>query len=497
MKTQTPVLSRARDARSQLASAAMLQHSTLSVKPLQAVHDEKACNSGGLQRHLGMWSLMAIGIGATVGAGIFVLSGVAAHDAGPAVVIAFLFAGIACTFSALAYAEMSAALPVTGSAYTYTFATLGEGFAWLVGWNLLLEYALGASLVARGFSGYCAALLKDIGVTLPTWSVNGPLDGGIVDLPAVIIVLIMSVIVTLGIRECARCTAAMVVLKLLAVGAVILIGATRINPQNWTPFVAEGWGAVFKSTALVFLAFVGFDIVSSTAAEVRNPGRDLPRGILGTLVICTVLYCLMAGTLTGMVPYKEIDPASPITSAFEAVQMPFVGGIIAVGALVGMASVLLAVLIGLPRILMAMARDGLVPIWAAKVHPRTGTPIMTTIIATIVVSLSAGLLPIDAIASLTGVGTLTAFAAVCASVVVLRAREPNLPRPFRVPGPRWISLVGTLICLALILQLLPSLWLPLLMWMSLGAAIYALYGYRNSTLRRATAARNSSNMSTS
>jgi APA family basic amino acid/polyamine antiporter len=198
-----------------------------------------------------------------------------------------------------------------------------------------------------------------------------------------------------------------------------------------------------------------------------------------------------------MVPYKEIDPASPITSAFEAVHMPFVGGIIAVGALIGMASVLLAVLIGLPRILMAMARDGLVPTWAAKVHPRTGTPIMTTIIATVVVSLSAGLLPIDAIASLTGVGTLTAFAAVCASVVVLRAREPNLPRPFRVPGPRWISLVGTLICLALILQLLPSLWLPLLMWMTLGAAIYALYGYRNSTLRRATAARNSSNMSTS
>lgn len=462
----------------------MTTSSPFSVKPLRAVQEERATQSGGLKRHLGSWQLMALGIGATVGAGIFVLSGVVAHSAGPAVVLSFLMAGIACSFAAVSYAEMSAALPVTGSAYTFAYATLGECIAWLVGWNLLLEYALGASLVARGWSGYMAGVLDDAGVALPTMFLNGPFEGGFIDVLSVLIVLSMAAVVALGIRESARFTSAMVVLKLVVVAAVIIIGATCIQPSNWTPFVPEGWGPVFKATALVFLAFVGFDMVSSTAAEVRDPGRDLPRGILGTLLVCTVLYCAMVATLTGMVPYLEIDAQSPITSAFQGANMPFVGGVISLGALVGMASVLLAVMVGLPRILMAMGRDGLLPSWTGRVNARTGTPLLTTVISAVVVALAAGLLPLNALASLTGVGTMTAFTAVCIAVVVMRKREPDLVRPFRVPGPNWVPLIGAVICGGLIAQLLPSLWLPLSIWIGAGLAVYALFGFRNSTLRR-------------
>lgn len=466
---------------------------------MHAVRQETATSSGGLRRHLGAWDLTAIGIGATVGAGIFVLSGVVAHDVGPAVIITFLLAGLACAFSALAYAEMSAALPITGSAYSYTYATLGEGMAWLVGWNLLLEYVLGSSLVARGWSGYLAGMLGDLGVTLPNALQNGPFDSstdpsqaaGIIDLPAVLIVLAMACIVVLGIRESARFTKAMVVLKLTAVLTVILVGSTCIDSANWTPFAPEGITPIFKGTVLVFLAFVGFDVVSSTAAEVRNPGRDLPLGILRTLVICTILYCLMAATLTGIVHYKDIDPDSPITSAFRSAQLPFIGGVIAAGALIGMASVLLALLVGLPRILMAMGRDGLVPAWTATVNQRTGSPVAVTIVATVVIASAAGLLPLADLANMTGIGTLTAFAAVSASVTLLRKREPNLPRPFRIPGPDWLPLGGTIICVGLMVVLLftakQTLLISLFVWLALGSTLYALYGFRKSALRRSNA----------
>lgn len=466
----------------------MSARSPFSVKSLQAVQQEAASRSGGLKPSLGFTDLMAIGIGATVGAGIFVLSGVAAQEAGPAVVVSFALAALACAFSALAYAEMGAALPVTGSAYAYVYASLGEVIAWMVGWNLLLEYALGASLVASGWSGYLVGVLRDIGVSLPRWSVNGPtVPGGLIDLPAMLIVFAMASIVLLGMRESARLTRYMVALKLTAVAAVIIVGATQVDPANWAPFAPRGWGSVFKAAALVFLAYVGFDVVSSTAAEVRAPGRDLPRGIIGSLVVCTLLYSLMSGVLTGMVPYKAIDVRSPITSAFNAAHLGFIGGVISAGALIGMASVLLALLVGLPRILLAMGRDGLLPAWAAVVHPRTGTPVATTLAVAFGVALSAALLPLEALASLCGVGTLTAFTAVCASVAVLRKREPDLPRPFRFPGPAWTPWVGSLVCLALLAQILPTIWPRLLIWMGLGLAVYASFGFSHSRLARGSA----------
>ncbi len=461
----------------------MSAHSPFSVKSLQAVHQEAVARSGGLKPSLGVIDLMAIGIGATVGAGIFVLSGVAAHEAGPAVVVSFSLAALACIFTAFAYAEMGAALPVTGSAYAYVYASLGEVIAWMVGWNLFLEYALGASLVASGWSGYMAGVLRDLGVNLPPWCVNDPsVPGGLINLPAMLIVLTMASVVLLGMRESARVTRCMVALKLTAVAAVIIVGATQIEPANWTPFVPNGWGSVFKAAALVFLAYVGFDVVTSTAAEVRNPGRDLPRGIIGSLIICTILYALMSGVLTGMVRYNAIDVKSPITSAFNAAHLNFIGGVISAGALIGMASVLLALLVGLPRILLAMARDGLLPAWAAVIHPRTGTPVATTLAVAIGVSLATAFLPLTALASLCGVGTLTAFSAVCASVAVLRKREPDLPRPFRFPGPSWTPWIGSLVCLTLLAQILPSIWLQLLIWMASGLAVYALFGFRNSRI---------------
>lgn len=400
------------------------------------------------------------------------LSGVAAHEAGPAVVLSFLLAAVGCSFAALAYAELAAALPVTGSAYAYVYASLGELVAWVVGWNLLLEYALGASLVASGWSGYLVGVLGALGVPMPRLPI---------DVFAALIVVVTAAIVALGTQESARVTKLMVALKLLAVVAVIGIGATRVNPANFDPFVPEGWGSVLRAAATVFLAFVGFDVVSSTAAEVRNPERDVPRGILGSLAVCTVLYAGMAGVLTGMVPYTQIDVKSPITGAFNAVHLPFVGAIISGGALIGMASVLLALLVGLPRILLAMARDGLLPQEAGAVNAQ-GIPLKITLVASTVIAVSAAVLPLEALADMCGAGTLTAFTAVCAAVPVLRRREPGLARPFRFPGPTWLPWVGALVCFGLFLQLLPGIWLPLLVWMALGQAVYWAYGYRHSQL---------------
>lgn len=460
----------------------MASHSPLAVKPLSRVLEESASRSGGLKPTLGSLDLLAIGIGATVGAGIFVLSGVAAREAGPAVVLSFLLAAVGCAFAAFSYAELGAALPVTGSAYAYVYASLGEIFAWIVGWNLLLEYALGASLVANGWSGYLQGVLTDLGTSLPRWCTHGPAQGGILDLPALLIVLGMAAVVLIGMKESARFTRVMVGLKLAAVAAVIVAGATRIQPQNWADFMPEGWGSVGRAAALVFLAYVGFDVVSATAAEVKEPARDLPRGILGSLVVCTFLYAAMSGVLTAMVPYQTIDVKSPITSAFNAVHLEALGGIISAGALIGMASVLLAMLVGLPRILLALARDGLIPAWAQSIDPRSGVPVTTTWLSTLVIALAAALLPIGTLASMSGVGTLTAFASVNLAVAVLRRRAPELERPFRFPGPAFMPWLGVLVCVALLGQLLPAIWGRVLIWVGLGLVVYALFGHRNSRL---------------
>lgn len=454
----------------------MSRHTPFSRKPLSHVMKEAEGRAGGLRPSLTAVDLVAIGVGATIGAGIFVLSGVAAREAGPAVILSFSLAALGCLFAALAYAELAAAMPVTGSAYAYVYAALGELLAWLVGWTLILEYLIGAAMVAGGWSGYVSGLFKDLDWAMPAW-VSHP-----VDLLAVVIVTLLAGVVLVGIRESAHFTKAMVLLKLIVVCAVIAFGAFQVDSSNWRPFAPGGLGSILKAASLVFLAYVGFDVVSATAAEVKEPARDLPRGILGSLLICTVLYAAMSAVLTGMISYAQIDVDSPITSAFNAVGMKFVGGIITAGALIGMASVLLALMIGLPRILLAMARDGLLPGWAGTVHARTGTPVVTTVITAGLVALAAAVFPIESLASLAGVGTLTAFAAVCASVAVLRRVEPDLERPFRFPGPSWAPWMGVAICLTLMAQFSADTWMRVAIWLAIGLTGYLVYGRRMSRL---------------
>lgn len=465
-----------------------MPHSPFARKPVGAYFAEARADAA-LRRALGAVDVLVIGIGAIVGAGIFVLVGVAARQAGPAVLLSFLLAAVACAFAALCYAELAAALPASGSAYSYAYAALGEIVAWLVGWNLVLEYTLGASLVASGWSGYCRSVLAGVGLALPASLANNAWSapGGVIDLPAVAIVVGLTVPVLIGIRESATFTRAMVALKISIVLVVTVVGAFHVRPANWQPFAPLGPFAVLHAAALVFLAYVGFDVASTTACEVRDPRRDLPVGILGSLLISALLYAGMVVVLTGMVPYDQIDAASPIDSAFQAAGLGAIGTIITAGALVGLTSVLVALLIGQPRIFFAMAHDGLLPPRAAAVHPRFQTPVVTTLVSGVVIALAAGLVPIEDLANMTSIGTLLAFAAVCSAVPILRWRAPDLSRGFRCPGSPAVPLLGTAICLALTLQLDPATWVRLVIWTAIGLAIYFGYGRQHSRLEGAPA----------
>jgi APA family basic amino acid/polyamine antiporter len=461
-----------------------VSHSVFARKPVADVLAEARGGTGGLRQALGALDLLAIGVGAIVGAGIFVLSGVAARQAGPAVLLSFALAALACTLAALCYAELATLLPASGSSYTYTYTTLGEIVAWFVGWNLILEYTLGASLVASGWSGYARSVLAGVGLALPPWLADsaGSTAGGLIDLPAVLVVLALTALVLSGIRETAHFTRWMVALKVAIVLLVVGLGAGHVQPANWQPFMPLGPLAVLHVAAVVFLVYVGFDVVTTTSAEVRRPQHDLPIGIIGSLVVSGILYAGMVVVLTGMVPYTQIDPTSPISSAFDAVGQSRVGTVITAGALVGLTSVLTTLLIGQPRIFLAMARDGLLPRWTAAVHPRFGTPVVTTVATGIAIALAAGFVPIEELANMTSIGTLLAFATVCLAVPLLRARYPELPRPFRVPGVPWIPWLGTAVCLGLTLMLDPQTWLRLLIWSAIGLAIYLAYGRRHSAL---------------
>jgi APA family basic amino acid/polyamine antiporter len=472
-----------------------------------------------LRRVLGPVALTSLGIGAIIGTGIFVLTGVAAHDkAGPALTLSFVASGLACVFAALCYAEFASMVPVAGSAYTYAYATLGELFAWIIGWDLVLEYSVAAATVAHGWSHYFQDLIgiRWIGIKLPLAIAKAPFDfhpetgkldatGGLIDLPALVITAIITVILVRGIKESARFNAAMVLVKLFAVLFVILVGAFYVDPANWKPFAPYGygglslfgknvWGVVGKNgeslgmlagAATIFFAYIGFDSVSTQAEEAKNPQRDVPIGIIVSLVICTVLYIAVAAILTGMIPYDKINIDAPVSDAFQQKGLTWAQAIISIGALTGITSVLLVMMLSQPRVFLAMARDGLLPPgFFAAVHERFHTPWKSTILTGFCVALMGSFLPLRILAELVNIGTLLAFVIVCAAVLVMRRTNPDAERPFRAPLVPLTPILGILTCLLLMFSLPPENWLRLFVWLVIGFAIYFGYGAKHSVMAR-------------
>jgi len=444
---------------------------------------EEAADSQGLKRALRAFDLTMLGIGAIVGAGIFVLTGVAAAEyAGPAVVLSFVVSGFACAMAALCYAELAAMIPVAGSAYSYSYATMGELVGWIIGWDLVLEYAVGAAAVAVGWSGYLRVILEGLGVHLPVALTRAPgaAPGAIIDLPAVLIVLAVSAILYVGISESARINSVIVAIKLTVIAIIIGAGAFYIRPSNWHPFAPFGWHGVMQGAAVIFFAYIGFDAVSTAAEEVVDPKRDLPIGILASLFVCTALYILVAAVITGMIPARSIDINAPLASAFVTRGLGVLSGVISVGAVAGLTSVLLVLLLGQSRIFFAISRDGLLPAAFSKIHPRFKTPYIPTVVTAVAVATAAGLLPIQDIAELTNIGTLFAFVLVCLGVWILRHTEPGMARPFRTPLVPIVPILGTGFCGYLMTSLPTVTWIRFFIWMAIGFVIYFTYGRHHS-----------------
>jgi len=442
-------------------------------KPLAALLADADSRSGGLKRALGALDLTLLGIGAIVGAGIFVLTGVAAAKyAGPAIVLSFIVSGFACAMAALCYAEFAAMIPVAGSAYSYSYATMGELVGWIIGWD---EYAVGAAAVAVGWSGYLTVILHGLGIHLPSALTHAPgsVPGAIINLPALLIVLLITYVLYIGISESARINSIIVAIKLSVIAAVIVVGAFFVEPENWSPFAPMGWTGVMKGAAVIFFAYIGFDAVSTAAEEVVEPNRDLPRGILGSLFVCTLLYILVAGVLTGMVPARQIDVNAPLASAFVLRGMHALSGIISLGAVAGLTSVLLVLMLGQSRVFFAVSRDGLLPPAFSRIHPKYRTPYIPTTLTGIAVGITAALLPIQEIAELTNIGTLFAFVLVCAGVWILRRVEPELHRTPLVP---LVPILGVVFCLYLMASLPFLTWIRFFVWLAIGLVIYFSYG---------------------
>ncbi len=479
---------------------------------LEEMHGEQR-----LRRILGPYQLTSLGIGAIIGTGIFVLTGVAAHDhAGPALTLSFVAAGVTCVFAALCYAEFASMVPVAGSAYTYAYATLGELLAWIIGWDLILEYAVSASTVAHGWSHYFQDLLSIFSIHLPPALTNAPFDidpvtgqfvatGSAIDLPAIAITTIVTYVLVIGIRESATFNTAMVVLKLAVVVFVIAVGLFYIDPANWIPFAPFGYAGVsffgqtlvgqtgaggqplgmLAGAAIVFFAYIGFDAVSTHAEEAKNPQRDVPFGLITSLLVCTVLYILVSAVITGMVRYDQLNIDAPVSDAFRRVGLTWAQFIIAVGAIAGITSVLLVTLLSQARIFLAMARDGLLPKGIfGDVHPRFRTPWKSTIITGVFVAVMAALLPLRILADLVNIGTLLAFLIVCAAVLIMRRTHPEVERPFRAPLVPAVPLLGVFSCLLLMFSLPPENWMRLGIWLAIGLAIYFGYGRQHSVLAR-------------
>ena len=482
--------------------------SLFRTKPIESLVD--ANQDGGLRRVLGPGNLVALGIGAIIGTGIFVLTGqAAAAHAGPAIVIAMVLAGVVSALAGLCYAELASTVPVAGSAYTYAYATLGEFIAWIIGWDLVLEYALGAATVAVGWSGYLVRVLADLGIAFPAAisaapgtvmaTAGGQTMTAVFNLPAVLIALVVTALLVRGVRESAAVNGVMVVIKVAVVLLVIAAGVSFVDTSRFTPLVPPnsghfgefGWSGVMRGAAVIFFAYIGFDAVSTAAQEARNPQRDMPIGILGSLAICSVLYVAVAAVMIGLVPYAELGGPAPMAVTVDHARqaargssleglfsvMPF---LVKIAILAGLTSTMVVQMMAQPRIFMAMSRDGLLPLWMGRVHSRFGTPHLTTVATGVVVALAAGLTPIDVLGHMVSIGTLFAFVVVSAGVLVLRRTHPELPRPFRTPWSPVVPALSAIVSLALMLSLPGATWLRLFAWMGVGVVIYFAYGYRRS-----------------
>ena len=469
-------------------------------KPLDELLAETRESGHTLKKTLRVWDLIALGIGCIIGVGIFVLPGIeAARHAGPGIILSFAIACVACACSAICYAELAAMIPVAGSAYTYGYATLGELPAWIIGWDLLLEYMVAACLVSIGWSAYFVNLFNNIlrpwNIALPASLTNAPLDwsdtllkfvrtGAVINVPAIFIIGLLVLLLVRGIRESSRVNMIIVIVKISVIVFFIVLAAWHIKPSNWTPFMPFGFGGVMTAAAIVFLAFAGFDAVSTAAEEAVNPQRDMPIGIIGSLVVASVLYISVSAIMTGVVPYHKLGVPDPVALVLNELKMPWASIIVSLGAMAGITSVLLVLLLGQPRILFAMSRDGLLPPLLSKVHRKYQTPHMTTILTGIIVAVASALLPIRVVAELCSIGTLFAFVIVCLGVIALRYSRPDMVRPFKVPFFPVLPALGALLCSYLMINLPATAWNRFVIWLALGLLIFFFYGRRHSRLAK-------------
>jgi APA family basic amino acid/polyamine antiporter len=476
-------------------------------KPLSQLINEADDSEKGLKKTLGAWSLIALGIGAIIGAGLFSITGsAAAANAGPAITISFIVAGLGCAFAGLCYAEFASMIPIAGSAYTYSYATMGEFIAWIIGWDLVLEYAVGAATVSISWSRYFKKIMETFGVHIPESILSGPWDGGIINLPAIFIVVLMSLLLVKGTSESAKFNAFIVGLKIAVVVIFIILGFGYVNSENLTPYIPDnngtfgefGFSGIIRAAAIVFFAYIGFDAVSTAAQEAKNPKRDMPIGILGSLAICTVLYVLFAHVMTGVTPYTSFagkDGIAPVAVAIDHMgtanaqglitpDYPWLNNAIILAILAGYSSVIMVLLMGQTRVFFSMSRDGLIPKVFSEIHPKFRTPAKSNLLFLLFVSLFAGFVPGRIVGEMTSIGTLFAFILVCIGVIVMRKSMPNAPRAFKTPWVPFIPIMGVITCLFMMVFLPLDTWLRLFAWLAVGMLIYFGYGRKNSKLQK-------------